>query len=101
MTFSQVIKLCGDDNKKRILHKLLINEFKDNEVILNYKNPDNDESEKLFFSPWTIPGFDFTTLINQYCIFNMIINAKKSKKSNINAINISESKSLDLSLIHI
>jgi len=96
LTFSQVIKLCGDDNKKRILHKLLINEFKDNEIRLISKDTDNDESEKLFISPWTIPGFDFTNLINQYCIFNMIINGKKSKKNNINTINISESNSLDL-----
>ncbi len=92
LTFSQVIKLCGDDNKKRILHKLLINEFKENEIRLISKNPDNEESEKLFISPWTNPGFDFTNLINQYCIFNMIINGKKSKKSNINPINISESE---------
>ena len=96
LTFSQVIKLCDDDNKKRILHKLLINEFKDNEIRLISKDPDNDESEKLFISPWTIPGFDFTNLINQYCIFNMIINGKKSKKNNIDTINISESNSLDL-----
>ena len=96
LSFSQVIKLCGDDNKKRILHKLLINEFKENEVSLISKNVDDDESEKLFISPWTIPGYDFTNLMNQYCIFNMIINGKKSKKNNINAINISESNSLDL-----
>jgi len=96
LSFSQVIKLCSNDNKKRILHKLLINEFKDNEIRLISKNPDNSESEKLFISPWAIPGFDFTNLINQYCIFNMIINGKKSKKNNINPINISESQSLDL-----
>ncbi len=96
LSFSQVIKLCGDDNKKRILHKLLINEFKDNEIMLISKNPDNNELEKLFISPWTIPGFDFTNLINQYCIFNMIINGKKSRKNTINAINISESSSLEL-----
>ena len=35
LSFSQVIKLCGDDNKKRILHKLLINEFNDNEIRLS------------------------------------------------------------------
>jgi len=93
LTFSQVIKLCGDDNKKRILHKLLINEFKGNEIRLISKDSDNDELEKLFISPWTIPGFDFTNLINQYCIFNMIINGKKSKKKNINEINIMESNS--------
>ncbi len=96
LTFSQVIKLCGDDNKKRILHKLLINEFKNNEIRLLSKNPDNDESEKLFISPWTIPGYDFTNLINQFCIFNMIINGKQSKKNNINEINIGDSNSLKL-----
>jgi len=57
---------------------------------------DNDESEKIFISPWTIPGFDFTNLINQYCILNMIIHGKKSKKNNSNAINIWESNSLEL-----
>jgi len=60
------------------------------------KNPDNDESEKLFISPWTMPGYDFTNLINQYCIFNMIINGKKSKKNNTHEISIFESNSLNL-----
>ncbi len=96
LSFSQVMKLCEDDDKKRILHKLLINEFKDSQIKLISKNPDDNELKKLFISPWTIPGFDFTNLINQYCIFNMIINGKKSKKNNINAINISESNALDL-----
>jgi len=95
LSFSQVIKLCGDDNKKRILHKLLINEFKENEVSMIFKNADND-SEKIFISPWTVPGYDFTNLMNQYCIFNMIINGKKSKKNNINEINIAESNAFKL-----
>jgi ribonuclease R len=96
LSFSQIINLCCDDNKKRILHKLLINEFKENEVSLISKNKDDDESEKLFISPWTIPGYDFTNLINQYTILNMIINSKKTKKNNINEINILESNSLTL-----
>ena len=96
LSFSQIINLCCDDNKKRILHKLLINEFKENEVSLISKNKDDDESEKLFISPWTIPGYDFTNLINQYTILNMIINSKKTKKNNINEINIVESNSLKL-----
>ena len=96
MSFSHVIKLCSDDNKKRILHKLLINEFKDTEICLIDKHSDSDESEKLYISPWTIPGYDFNNLMNQYCIFNMIINGKKSKKNNINEINIVESNSLKL-----
>jgi len=82
LTFSQVIKLCDGDNKKRIFHKLLINEFKENEISLIAKNIENDESGKIFISPWTMPGYDFTNLINQFCIFNMIINGKKSKKNN-------------------
>ena len=96
LSFNQVIKLCNDNNKKRILHKLLINEFKENEIRLISKNLDNDESEKIFISPWTIPGYDFTNLLNQYCIYNMIINGRKSKKNNINEINILESNSLNL-----
>ena len=96
LTFSQLLKLCGDDNKKRILHKLLINEFKENEITVNSKNTDNLESEKPFISPWTMPGYEFTNLMNQYCIFNMIINGKKSKKNNTNEINIIESNSLKL-----
>jgi len=96
LLFSQVIKLCSDDNKKRILHKLLINEFKENELCLISKNEDLDESEKQFISPWTIPDYDFTQLINQYCIFNMIINGKKSKKNDSKEINILESNALKL-----
>ncbi len=96
LLFSQILKLCDDDKKRRILHKLLINEFNQNEVSLISKNLDNDESENLFISPWTVPGYDFTNLINQYCIFNMIINGKKSKKNNGNDVNILESNSLNL-----
>ncbi|MCR8540279.1 MAG: S1 RNA-binding domain-containing protein [Prochlorococcus marinus CUG1439] len=97
LSFSQVIKSCGDDDdKKRILHKLLINEFKEYELSLISKNTDNDESEKQYISPWTMPGYEFTNLINQYCIFNMIINGKKSKKNNIKNINIVESNSWKL-----
>ena len=94
LSFNQVIKLCEDDNKKRVLHRLLTNEFKENEISLISKN-DNDELEKLFISPWTIPGYDFTNLINQYCIFNMLINGKKSKNNNTKEINIEDSNSLD------
>ena len=93
LSFSQIIKLCDDDNKKRILHKLLIKEFKENEINLISKNSKNEESEKLFITPWTIPGYDFTNLINQYCIYNMIINGKRSKKKDINEINIMKNNS--------
>jgi ribonuclease R len=96
LPFSQIIKLCDEDSKKRILLKLLTNEIKENEVSLLSKNSANNESENIFISPWTMPGYDFTNLLNQYCIFNMIINGKKSKKNNINEINIMESNSWEL-----
>ena len=95
LTFNQIIKLCEDDSKKRIIYKLLINEFKENEISLLSNNKENEESEKLFTSPWTMPGYDFTNLLNQYCIFNMIINGKKSKKNSTKDINIMESNSWD------
>ena len=65
--------------KKRILHKLLINEFKDKNNPFS-KPAANGESDNLFISPWTIPGYDFTNLMNQYCIFNMIINGKNQRR---------------------
>ena len=64
LTFSQILKLCDDDNKKRILHKLLINEFKENEISLHFKDSDNNDSDKIFISPWTMPGYDLTNLLN-------------------------------------
>ena len=96
LTFSQLIKLCDDDNKKRILHKLLINEFKKNEISLISKYTKNNQLEKQCISPWTVPGYDFTNLINQYCILNMLINGKRSKKTNTNETNIMESDSWEL-----
>ena len=96
LTINQIIKLCCDENKKRILSKLLMNEFKENEISLISKNSDDFESEKIFISPWSMPGYDFTNLLNQYCIFNMIINGKKSKKNNLKEINIMESNSWEL-----
>jgi len=93
---SQLIKLCDDDNKKRILHKLLINELKEIEVSLITKNSDGNHSEKTFISPWTIPSYDLTNLMNQFCILCMIRNGKKSIKKNPNEINIMEMNSWKL-----
>jgi ribonuclease R len=93
LTFSQIIKSCDDNSKKRILYKLLTNEFKENEICLHSKNSSDDESEKEFSSPWTMPGFDIANLLNQHCIFNMIKNGKKSKKNIKNEINLMKSNS--------
>ena len=91
LTFKKLIDLCSDDNK-RILHKLLINVLRDNEAKLITKEFNIKDSEKII-SPWTVPSYDFMNLINQYSIYNMIINGKKSKNTNGNIINIMEKDS--------
>ena len=42
-----------------------------------------------------MPGYDLTNLLNQYCILNMIINGKKSKKNNFKDVNIMENNSME------
>ena len=92
LTFKQLVELCSDENQKRILYKLLINQLRDNEVKLITKESNILDSEKIL-SPWTLPAYDFTNLINQYNIFNMIINGKRTKNTNQNIINIMEKNS--------
>ena len=89
LTFRQFVELCSDDNKKRILHKLLNNALRENNVILISKKAAIDES-KIIISPWTLPSYDFINLMNQYNIINMITNGKRAKKINGNIINIME-----------
>ncbi len=96
LSFQKLVELCTDDNKKRILHKLLFNVVRDNEVTLISKDNSEDYSKddsKNIISPWTLPSFDFTNLINQYNIYNMIINGKRNKNSGGNLINIMERES--------
>ena len=92
LTFEQLIELCSDDNKKRILHKILINVLRDNEINLITKDLNIVESGKII-SPWTLPSYDYINLINQYNIYNMIINGKRSKNTNGKNINILEKDS--------
>ncbi len=92
LSFKKLVELCTDDNKKRILHKILFNVVRDNEVTLISKDNSINDSKNII-SPWTLPSFDFTNLINQYNIYNMIINGKKNKNSNGNLINIMEKES--------
>lgn len=77
---------------KRILHKILFNVVRDNDVTLISKDNSIDDSKNII-SPWTLPSFDFTNLINQYNIYNMIINGKRNKNSGGNLINIMERES--------
>ncbi len=92
LTFKQLIESCSDDNKKRILHKLLINVLKDNEVKLITKDFNDIDSEKII-SPWVMPSYDFINLTNQFNIYNMIINGKRTKNANGKIINIMEKDS--------
>ena len=92
LSFNQLVELCKDDNKKRILHKILINVIRENEVTLITKDLNSIESEEII-SPWTLPSYDFTNLINQYNIYNMIVNGKRSKNTNGKIINIMEKNS--------
>ena len=93
LSFQQIIESCIDDNKKKILNKLLINLFRENEVALISKDLVSNDSEKKYISPWTLPSYDFPNLMNQYNIYNMIINGKRTSKNNVNKINIMEKDS--------
>ena len=93
LTFKQIVESCIDDNKKRILNKLLINLFRDNEVTLISNYSVINDSDQIYISPWTLPSYDFPNLINQYNIYNMIINGKRTGKNNVKKINIMEKDS--------
>ncbi len=90
LTFRQVVELCGDDEKKRALNKLFVNALRENEVTLITDNSNINYSENSINSPWTLPSYDFTNLMNQNNILNMIINGKRTNKNNTNNINITE-----------
>ncbi len=92
LTFKKLVELCSDENSKRILHKLLINLLRDNEIKLITNKLNNIDSKKIV-SPWTLPAYDFPNLINQYNIYHMIISGKRSKNINRNIINITEKDS--------
>ncbi len=87
LSFTKLVELCSDDNKKRILNKILINVLRDNEVVLISKDRLFNESENII-SPWTLPSFDFINLINQFNIYTLIINGKRNKNSRGSIINI-------------
>ena len=87
LSFTKLVELCSDDNKKRILNKILINVLRDNEVTLISKDRFINESENII-SPWTLPSFDFINLINQFNIYTLIINGKRNKNSRGSIINI-------------
>ena len=93
LTFKQIVDLCEDDKRKIILHKLLINLLKENEVVLVNKDSEISQLSNLSLSPWTLPSYDFINLMNQHNIYNMIINGKRANKNNDSMVNIMEMNS--------
>ena len=96
LSFSQLVEFCTDDNKKRILHKLLINIFRENSVSLISNDSIINLSNRIYISPWTLPSYDFINLINQSNIYNLIVNGKRTNKNNSEIINITEKDSWEL-----
>ena len=71
-------KWYKDDNKKRILHKLLINEFKQNEISLA-NDLDNDESNESEDDSNQIENNDSSN--NIFSTFTLLSNAVMSLES--------------------
>ena len=93
LSFQKLIDLCSDDNKKQMLHKILFNVIKDNQIALITKDSDIDNLDNKYISPWTLPGYDFTNLINQYNIFSMITAGRRTSRNNTKSLNIMEKDS--------
>ena len=79
LSLDKLLDLCKEDNNKRILNKYLINNLCKNKANLyNTSSLKNKSNNSL--SPWTLPSFDFINLINQYSLYNMFKNAKRSRR---------------------
>ena len=96
LTFRELVDLCNDDNKKRILHKLLINVLRNNEISLITKDSLIEDSGKNYIAPWTLPSYDFNNLINQFNLYNLIANGKRTGKTISKSIEITEKDSLNI-----
>ena len=78
-SLKKVFSSCKDENKTRILNKYLINTIRSNEaIVLDGK----DEASKINSgqAPWTMGSYDYVNLINQFSIYNLISNGKRSNK---------------------
>ena len=94
ISLDKLLSLCKEDNKKRIINKYLMNNLSKNKA--NIKNNFSLENKsKYSVAPWTLPSLDFVNLINQYSLFNMFKNAKRSKKGS-KEVNIFKKDSWEL-----
>ena len=83
-SLNKIFNISEHDNNKRILHKYLINSLKNNEAIsLEDEDVDKSFNNISGFAPWTLGSYDYINLINQYTIFNLFKNGKKSNKGSI------------------
>ena len=89
LTLERLFELCKDENKKRIINKYLKAILKKNNAKLSSSEYDSNLNYDFSHAPWTLPSYDYVNLINQYMIFNMLKNGKRSGKKNED-INISK-----------
>ncbi len=81
-TLESLFNLCLDEHKKRIINKYLINNLKTNKALIP-QYQELDDKDLIINSPWTLPTKDFINLANQYNLYLMFKDAKKSKSINI------------------
>ena len=79
-SLKQIFDICDSEDKKRILNKYLIGTIRDNKAKLSVSG-NTSKDEFIGLAPWTIPSYDYLNLINQYSIFNLYKNGKKSTKN--------------------
>ncbi len=91
LSLDKLLNVCGEDNKKRIINKYLINNLSKNIANIS-KNFSEENGHKSLISPWTMPSIDYINLINQYSLFSMFKNAKRSRKGS-KEVNISKKDS--------
>ena len=94
LTLKNLYDNCKDDNKKRIINKYLINTLKNNKARL-INNTEKTKESLFSLAPWTLPSYDFINLINQYNIFNLYKNGKRSIKG-IKEVDILKKNSSDM-----
>ncbi len=79
LSLDKLLNLCEEENKRRIINKYLMNNLSKNKANINNSFSSENKSNSSI-SPWTLPSLDFVNLINQYSLFNMFKNAKRSRK---------------------
>ncbi len=104
LTLQKLFNTYIDENKKRIINKYLSNILQNNKATLKNNNKNDDiKTSGISNSPWTLPNHDYLNLINQYSIYNMLINGKRSSKGSdeIDIAKMNSWESIDWKLLSI